>query len=742
MASPTPPRHRRDEPAAGLTAERAPLRSTAKRQLWWLLELFALTSFVVAQPLLDVLGRSPDFLLFRQADARDIVLLAVAIVLVPPVVLWGLAMPAGLLGRPAQRVVHRVLVAGLLGLLGLEVAKKLVPLRGPALAAVGVLTGVLGGLLYAKRSAFRMWLRFLWPAPIVFLLVFLLLSPTAQLLKPPPVQAAAAPQRGKPGPIVVVFMDEFPLMSLLDRRGDIDRRLYPNIARLAAGSTWYRNATGVSGLTGWAVPSMLTGRYPAEDLVPIVSQYPDNLFTLLGQSYRYRMRVFEGMSQLCPPVTCPDAKPTGDNGGVGGALRGEGGLRRVLRDSAGVWTQIVSPREPTTDPTATLEEATVDSGGSAADLAPTADPNRRREIFKRYKRGISFQRFLSSIRRPADPDKPALYFVHVLMPHQPWKYLPSGRTYPERRFGEPASRNGRWVSEPWAVQSMHHRHLLQVAVADRMVGTLVKRLRDVGLYDRSLLVVTADHGMAFDPGEPARASVTGATAAPVLWVPLFIKRPGQHAPSITDVNWEHVDLVPTIADIMGFRVPWSVEGVSWANPSAARRSRTQKWFYPRPGTRQVLEGPANQARVLQGVTDRLLRPQDGYLGWFKFGPHADLVGRRVHDLTAAGSGGTAQVSGLDDFRRVDPDSGTVPAHVGGRLTSTAPDTSPRPAVVVAVNGVIGGVSETFASGDAQPTWFSAMVPDTLFRPGDNQLQLFLLSTTGGQQRLHPLTLTG
>jgi hypothetical protein len=56
--------------------------------------------------------------------------------------------------------------------------------------------------------------------------------------------------------------------------------------------------------------------------------------------------------------------------------------------------------------------------------------------------------------------------------------------------------------------------------------------------------------------------------------------------------------------------------------------------------------------------------------------------------------------------------------------------------------VIGGGSETFASGDSPPTWFTAMVSDSLLRPGDNRLQLFLVDTTDGQQRLRPLTLTG
>jgi hypothetical protein len=714
-----------------------------KGQLWPLLELLALTGLVVAQPLLDVIGRAPDFLLLRKADARDIVLLAVAITLLPPLALWGLELLARLLGGRVQRGLHLVLVAGLLGLLGLEVAKKATGLRGPWLLAVGVLVGLGGGLLYGRGPVFRTWLRFVWPAPAVFVLVFLLVSPAAQLLKAAPAptaQPAGVPTSAKKGPIVMVLMDEFPLTSILDHRGDIDRRLFPNLAKLAAGSTWYRNATAVTGMTGWAVPSMMTGRYPAEDKLPITSQFPDNLFTLLGGSYGYKMRVFEGMSQLCPPATCPDAKKTAGQGGFGGvAGGGSGGFRRVLRDSAGVWTQIVSTRDSAVEATATLEDDTV---ADAAAAQPSADPGRRRKIVQAYKRGVNYQRFLASIRA-TDANKPTVHFVHVLMPHQPWKRLPSGMKYPERTFAEPTTRNGLWVPEPWRVQNTRQRHLLQAATADRMIGDLLKKLRDTGLYDDSLLVVTADHGLAFRPGEQARASVTEATAPDVLWVPMFIKRPNQRAPATNDVNWEHVDLVPTIADIMGIRVPWSMDGVSWADTSAAaKRPRTQKWFYPRPGTQRAFEGPANQAIALQGVTDRLLRPQDGYLGWFKFGPHADLVGRRVGDLASGQDAGTARVMGLDEYRRVDPDSGLVPAQVGGQLTTIAAGVPARPLLAVAVNGVIGGVSETFSSGGSPPTWFSAMVPDTLLRPGGNQLQLFVVETAGGRQRLRPLTLTG
>jgi Sulfatase len=711
----------------------------AREHLTAFLELFVLAGFVVAQPLLDALGRSPEVLLFRQADARDITVLAVALVLVPPLVLAALEALAGLLGRRVRRRIHQVVVAVLLGLLGLELAKRLTPLHGPALVLLGGLAGLGGGLLYARVSSARRWLRWLWPAPIVFLLVFLLLSPAADLLVSPRAQAASpgASRSGQLGPIVMVVMDEFPLRSLLDHTGRIDRRLYPNFARLSGESTWYRNATAVSGLTSSALPAMLTGRYPAEDRLPVASQYPSNLFTLLSRSYGYRLRVFEGTTQLCPPASCPDAKRPGPDQGLPGQNpRIRGGLRGVLRNSATAWTRIASPRQRSQDPMASLEDSTADP---AAGPSAAADPARRAQLVKGYTRGVGLRSLLSSIR-PVSPDQRVLYYAHLLIPHQPWKYLPSGRTYPERTLG-PAPADGSWPSEPWPVRSAHQRHLMQTAVADRMLGQLVERLRATGLYDRSLLVVTADHGMAFEPGQPGRASASSRTAPDVLWVPLFIKRPGQRAGSATDVNWEHVDLLPTITTLMGVGTPWPVDGVPWADLSAGGRTRTEKWFYPKPGDRQVLEGPANRAAALHGVTDRLLRPRDGYLGWFRTARHADLVGRRVDELPVAGSGGTARVAGLDDYRHVDLASGTVPAQVAGRLVRAAPGLPPRPPVAVAVNGVIGGVSETFASGDPRPTWFATMVPDSLMRQGGNRLQLFVLGGAGGRPRLHPLRLT-
>jgi arylsulfatase A-like enzyme len=97
-----------------------------------------------------------------------------------------------------------------------------------------------------------------------------------------------------------------------------------------------------------------------------------------------------------------------------------------------------------------------------------------------------------------------------------------------------------------------------------------------GMYDRTLLVVTADYGMSFRPGDYARRVATPASA----------------------------DLVPTLADLLGIRVPWRLDGVSQAG-TVAPRTRTDKWFFSAPGRRQRFDSPENLARALRGLTDRL-----------------------------------------------------------------------------------------------------------------------------------------
>ena len=708
---------------------------TRRERLWAFFELFALVGFVVAQPTLDVLGKAPDFFLFRQAGRGQILVLVLAVTVLPALGLWLAELVAGLAGDRVRRFVHLAMITGLLAVLALEVGKNLTSVRGPALVAISVAGGLAGGLLYASRPVLKLWLRYLAPAPLVFALVFLLVSPVSKLVLPQPggtVDANAPGVRIKPEhPVVMVLLDEFPLTSLLDAKGQIDSRLYPNFAQLAGQSTWYRNATAVSGLTNWAVPAMLTGRYPTkaqEEASPTAAQYPDNLFTLLGKSYPIEQ--FQVVTQLCPADVCKATKDSGPSGA---------GLKTTLRDSARVFKRIVWPRDADENPTGAWLSADPEAEAKPA-VKPGDSP-----VLKEIERGNEPRQYYNFVRSIEGSDQPTFYFLHMLIPHQPWHYLPDGRKYTDRGDGRNA--NG-WTTEPWPPRLTRQRHLMQVGETDRLIGQVMRRLKEQGMYDKTLFVVTADHGMSFKPGEFGRRKATPGNVDQVLWVPLFIKAPGQAEGQANDRNWEHVDLVPTVADLLGIKVPWEMDGVSQAGPEEPR-TRTDKWFFSKPGERQVFPGPENQAKALHGVTDDMVKAANGYKGWFQFGPHGDLVGRRASQVGIESAGaGSAKVEKLAEYGKVDPGSGLVPAQVSGQL-SLAAGVPSRPAVAVAVNGVIAGVSETFREKrDAQgsqpvgpPDKFSTVTLDTLYKKGGNRLELFVIDDSGGKVRLRPLTVS-
>ena len=689
--------------------------------------------------MLDVTGRSPDMFLFRRADRLDILVLVVGLTVLPALAIWVLEVLAGLVSGTVRRLLHLTAVTGLLVVLAFEVVKTTTGLRGPGLAAVAAAGGLGGGVLYTSLSWPRLWLRFLTPAPVIFALLFLVVSPTSALVLPARAPSAEAPPvaaatKDLP-PVVMVLFDEFPLTSLLDSKGQIDRRVYPNFARLADQSTWYRNATGVAGFTPWAMPAMLTGNYPAEARAPSYTEYPDNLFTLLGRSYD--VRAHETISQLCPPRQC--AASVGDTH--------QTGLRGIAGDSGRVLKQLLQPYDAAFDPA-----LFVDQRQPRHQPAPGSEEAEAAQFrFRQAGRNQPgrFDDFLAGLQgdapgdHPGGPpnlpgDRPTLHFLHLLLPHQPWRYLPSGAEYNFETFGG-AFQSDRLPAP--LVELAHHQHLLQVAYTDRLVGQVMARLEAEGLWDRSLVVMGADHGAGWVPGEPSRA--LGQRNAPdLMWVPQFIKAPGQDGGVVDDRNWEQVDLLPTVADLVGIPVPWPTEGVSQAGPPARTRNRTEKWWFDVPGRRQVRDGPANWAQVLEGTTDTLVRGSQGPRGLYQFGAAADLVGRDPASVGAIG--GAPATAVLDDPRpmgTVDPGSGTVPALVSGRLTSPPP---PGATVLVAVNGTIGGGSRLFPGRPGEPAVrFAAITPDFLWRPGPGgpQLRLYVAETTGGRTHLRPVGVT-
>lgn len=98
--------------------------------------------------------------------------------------------------------------------------------------------------------------------------------------------------------------------------------------------------------------------------------------------------------------------------------------------------------------------------------------------------------------------------------------------------------------------------------ADRHVEALLTALRELGLADRTLVVVTSDHGEELADHYPANTGSHGHSLRdPLIMVPLIVADPTRRYP-VHEVTAQVrlIDVMPTIADLLGVAVEPPVEG--------------------------------------------------------------------------------------------------------------------------------------------------------------------------------------
>ena len=266
--------------------------------------LCALASFAVAQPLFGLLSHQAEFFVAHDVQPLDLLLIALLLSVLLPALLFLAARSAALFGRAAGRWAHLTVVAALSGLIALQVLEQLAPAAPGAILITGaVALAVASAGFYQRWSIVRTFLTFVAPAALFFPLFFLFTSPVRQMLLPRVADWSGGGEGGSGAPVVMVILDELPLVSLLDASFEVDTLRYPNFAALARDAYWFRDATTVAASTTLSVPIILSGRVPDRFVTPLAEHYPDNLFTWLGDA-GYRLNAFEIHSRICPASLC------------------------------------------------------------------------------------------------------------------------------------------------------------------------------------------------------------------------------------------------------------------------------------------------------------------------------------------------------------------------------------------------------------------------------------------------------
>jgi arylsulfatase A-like enzyme len=107
-----------------------------------------------------------------------------------------------------------------------------------------------------------------------------------------------------------------------------------------------------------------------------------------------------------------------------------------------------------------------------------------------------------------------------------------------------------------------------IAYVDSQVGILLSRLRELGLYENTLILITSDHGEAFGDHDTIGHTVTSVFQEG-SHIPLLVKYPGQHEGSRSDALASHVDILPTVLEAVRAPFPAFLQGQSLRSPRSA-----------------------------------------------------------------------------------------------------------------------------------------------------------------------------
>ncbi len=230
------------------------------------------------------------------------------------------------------------------------------------------------------------------------------------------------------------------------------------------------------------------------------------------------------------------------------------------------------------------------------------------ERFTEEKDELAVEKALAFLKSPG----PVALVVSLLDPHHVYDYRPGRpreraplpKSWHEEQFANkpPIQRQfmtedqGKVIwdrpQEAWEAYREFYRE--KVRVYDEQVGRVIGRLRETGLLNRSVVIVSADHG---DMDTHHKLIFKG----PFLYdqmvrVPLLVRAPGGLARRVRNYQAVNVDITPTLLDYAGLPVP-EMQGRSLRPVVEGRRAADREFVVSEYYSKQNWANPMRMLRT-------------------------------------------------------------------------------------------------------------------------------------------------
>ncbi len=290
------------------------------------------------------------------------------------------------------------------------------------------------------------------------------------------------------------------------------RRTSPNLDRLAADSTVYTRALAT---TSWTLPAhatLFTGKLAASHGAQYDANGPLSLATVIDGPAEWREY---------------RARPLAE---------AERTLAEILRDHGYATAAVVA------GPWMKRPFGLAQGFGHYDESGITTSDGRRADSVT-----DAALRWLDGAR-----DREAFLFLNYYDPHGPYD-PPEPFAHAFRAAAAP-----RPEGLPQG-DDLHELYDAEILYMDHHLGRLLDGLRARGLFDRALIVVTADHGELL--GEHGRVGHGQSLTQPELHIPLLVKPPrGQGAPARSDAPVQLTDVLSIVLGQVGVQAPAGVQG--------------------------------------------------------------------------------------------------------------------------------------------------------------------------------------